>query len=448
MDGHTIFLAIIGYIVFIVMIYLLLSEKAHVLITFALIPIVGCLIAGFKPSEVSEFALSGVSSIASTFVMLVFAVLYFALANESGMFDAAVNKLAAKAGNNVIAVALVTAVIAALGHLDGASVSTILITVPLMMPIYKRLHMRIELLLCIIGLSMAFMTFMPWNGSTAKASVVLEIDATVLWRDYIPTQIVALIISLGMAVILGYLEMKRIKKLGLVAGVAVEGAAAGDSSFLGGSEAKELTPRQKKLVPVNLILTIVLIVLVMMSVMNSAILFIIGTCVSLVINFPKTKDQSDMVKKFAAPALITAVTCIAAGVMIGCVTNSGMLQAMVQILVNIMPSFLSSHLQVVVGLVSVLLVIAAGMTGFYLGIMPIIVSLGIAFGITSQNMFIWMAIGEHFGQFLHPALPGVILALGLTGVSFRDHLKFSLPKVYIACIITMILAVIMGQAVL
>lgn len=453
----NILLAVIGYLVFAVMIYLLLSEKVHVLIAFSVIPVVGCIIAGlfgalgedFSLSVVSTYAMAGVSNIASTFVMLIFAVLYFAVANESGMFDAAVNKLAQKAGDNVIAVALVTAIIAALGHLDGASVSTILITVPLMLPIYKRLRMRPELLLCIIGFSMAFMTFVSWNGSTAKGAVVLGVEANDLWRTYIPTQIVSLVLSLAMAAFLGYQEKRRIASLGLSADVPVEAAAGGESddSFLS-SSVKELTPRQKKLVPVNLILTVALIVAVMLSLMNSALLFILGTCISLLINYPNTKDQGNMIKKFAGPALITAVTCIAAGVMIGCVSNSGMVQAMVEVLVNVLPNFISSHLQILLGLLSVPLVAATGMTGFYLGIMPIVVSLGEAFNISSQNMFIWMAIGEHFGEFLHPGLPGVILALGLTGVSYRNHLKFSIAKVYILVIATMILAVIMGQAAL
>lgn len=440
-------LAIMGYVVFALMIYLLISEKGHVIVAFALVPVVGCILAGIPIASISEYALTGMGKVSTTIVMLIFAVLYFALMNDTGMFDGAVNKLAAKAGDNVVAVAIVTAIVAALGHLDGASASTVLITVPLMMPIYKRLHMRMELLLFITGLSMAFMTFVSWNGSTAKAAVTLGISATTLWRDFVPTQIVTFVVAIIAAGFFGIKEKQRIVKLGLAEGD--DSAALSEGGIVGNpEEVKVLTERQKKLIPFNVILTVLIIIAVIIKLMDSAILFMIGTCIALIVNYPKVKDQQAVIKKYASLALITGIACMAAGVMIGTVSESGMLQAMVEILMKILPNFVSENLQVLMGIISLPLGAATGMTGFYLGIMPFIVALGEQVGIASQNMFIWAAIGEHFGEFLHPALPGVILALGLTEVSYGDHLKFSFLKTWAIAMICLVIAVIMGQAVL
>jgi len=445
-------LAIMGYVVFALMIYLLMSEKAHVIVAFALVPVVGCVLAGIPVASISAYALSGIGKVSTTIVMLIFAVLYFALMNDTGMFEGAVNKLAAKAGDNVVAVAIVTAFIAALGHLDGASASTVLITVPLMMPIYKRLHMRMELLLFITGLSMAFMTFVSWNGSTAKAAVTLGISATTLWHDFVPTQIVTFVVAIIAAGFFGFKEKQRIVRLGLAEGGASADLGIGidEKGGVAGNpeEGKVLTERQKKLVPVNVILTIIIIVAVIVKLMDSAVLFMLGTCIALIINYPKVKEQQAVIKKYASLALITGIACMAAGVMIGTVSDSGMLQAMVEILIKILPNVISENLQVLMGIISLPLGAATGMTGFYLGIMPFIVALGEQVGIASQNMFIWAAIGEHFGEFLHPALPGVILALGLTEVSYGDHLKFSFLKTWAIAIICLVIAVIMGQAVI
>lgn len=436
-------LALIGYIVFALMIYLIVTEKAHVIFCFSVLPVVGVLIAGFTPQEISAFASTGISKIAGTAVMLIFAVIYFCIMNDGGMFDGMVNRLADTAGKNIVGVVIVTAIIAALGHLDGASASTALITIPCMMPIYKKLNMRLELLLFTVGLSMAFMNFMPWNGSTAKPAIALAIDATNLWRTYFPVQIASLVVILIVAVLNGIGEKKRISKLSLEANsdVVQESAAALDETQ------KVLTPKQKKLIPVNIILTIAILIILMAGWVKASLMFMLGTCLALIINYGDVKKQNGVIRKFAGMAIITGVACMAAGVMIGTVSESGMLTAMVKALVGILPVAISNHLQILMAAIAVPVAAATGMTGYYLGIMPFIVGVGQQFGIAPINMCLWMSIGEHFAMFLHPALPGVILGLGLTGVGYSRLLKFSFVKAWLVAAVVTIIAVIMGVAV-
>ena len=62
---------------------------------------------------------SGFNSTGPTAALFVFSVLYFGIMTDAGMFDAIIGKLMGLVGDNVIGVALVTAVIALVGHLDG-----------------------------------------------------------------------------------------------------------------------------------------------------------------------------------------------------------------------------------------------------------------------------------------------------------------------------------------
>ncbi len=81
-----------------------------------------------------------------------------------------------KSGSNVVGVALMTCIIAMIGHLDGGGASTFLITIPAMLPVYKRLNMRPTTLLLICVTAMGVMNLLPWGGPTMRSATVLGVD--------------------------------------------------------------------------------------------------------------------------------------------------------------------------------------------------------------------------------------------------------------------------------
>lgn len=93
------------------------------------------------------------------------------------------------------AVTVVTAMIATIAHLDGTTAVTVLITIPAMYPVYKRMNIDARILLCITGACMGVMNLLPWGGPTARAATVLQMDATELWHMLIPLQIVGLVMN-------------------------------------------------------------------------------------------------------------------------------------------------------------------------------------------------------------------------------------------------------------
>lgn len=106
-------------------------------------------------------------------------------------------------------VAVMTCIIAMIGHLDGGGASTFLITIPAMLPIYKKLHMRPTALLLICVTAMGVMNLLPWGGPTMRAASVLSMEANVLWRQLMPMQAVGILIALVTAVVWGRIEIKR-----------------------------------------------------------------------------------------------------------------------------------------------------------------------------------------------------------------------------------------------
>ena len=96
------------------------------------------LILGFSPVEVMDFIADGIKTTTSNGILFIFSVIYFGVLADTGLFDVIVGWLVKKAGNNVIAVTVVTALIATIAHLDGTTAVTVLITIPAMYPYIRR----------------------------------------------------------------------------------------------------------------------------------------------------------------------------------------------------------------------------------------------------------------------------------------------------------------------
>lgn len=183
-------LAVLGFATIIMIIVLLLRNVTVPALAFAGVSTVTSVIlvatGTFTVEEMGEFIASGVAGVHSTAALFIFSVLFFGIMTDVGMFDRIINALMKKVGSNVVGVALMTCIIAMIGHLDGGGASTFLITIPAMLPVYKRLNMRPTTLLLICVTAMGVMNLLPWGGPTMRSATVLGIDPNELWRQLLP----------------------------------------------------------------------------------------------------------------------------------------------------------------------------------------------------------------------------------------------------------------------
>lgn len=156
-------LAITGFAIILVMIYLLFRGKTTPVVAFVLLPLAAAILVGFTPTEIAEFVTKGVTSTWKTAALFIFSVTYFGIMSDAGMFDKIIKKLVGAAGNNITLLFIVTSLIAMFAHLDGSGATTFLITIPALMPLYKKLHLRVTSLLLVASASMGVMNLVPWG---------------------------------------------------------------------------------------------------------------------------------------------------------------------------------------------------------------------------------------------------------------------------------------------
>ena len=131
----------LGFLMMLSIIVLILLRRISPVVAFTTIPVAICLLAGFSPQQIGEFIKSGLITVAPTAALFLFAILFFGIMRDRGLFDPLVNLLIRSTGGKPLAVAMVTVLVTAVVHLDGVGAATFLLTIPALLPLYRRLNM-------------------------------------------------------------------------------------------------------------------------------------------------------------------------------------------------------------------------------------------------------------------------------------------------------------------
>ena len=426
--------AVVGFAMIICIVALLLKGKMSPIVVLTVIPAVAALILGHGPVEIADFIKEGVKTTTNNGILFIFSVIYFGVMSDTGMFDVIVNFLVKKAGNNVIAVTVATAIIATIAHLDGTTATTVLITIPALYPVYKAMKIDSKILLCLTGACMGVMNLLPWGGPVARAATVLSMDANDLWHILIPIQIVGLIFNIVVAVLLGMLAIKQ-------------GAGAGKGEKVEQDQKtkdEETALRRPKLLIFNLALTIGLIAVLSAGLVTSYVAFMIALSLALAVNYPDLKTQDKLVKKHAPAALIISATLFSAGAMVGIFDGTGMLTEMANAIMSIIPGFLGQFIHIIFGILALPLGLCIGTDAYFYGIMPLVMQVGETYGVASLSTALTMVIGKNLALMVSPLVPATYLAIGLTDVELKDHMKFSIPIYWGISIVMLVIGVIFG----
>ncbi len=427
--------AAIGFLMIIVIVALLLKGKMSPIVVLVIVPSIAALILGHNPVDVANMIKEGVKTTTNNGILFIFSVIYFGVLSDTGLFDIIVDWLVKKAGSNVIAVTVATAIIATIAHLDGTTATTVLITIPALYPVYKRMNIDPKILLCITGACMGVMNLLPWGGPTARAATVLQMDANDLWHILIPVQIIGLILNLVLAVLLGMMAIKNGAGKGKGEIVEVDQKAAAEADAL---------RKHGPLLVFNLILTIAVIAILSAGIATSYVVFMAALCILLAVNYPDQKLQDKLIKKHAPAALIISATLFAAGAMVGVFDGTGMLEAMANAIMGVIPAALGKFIHVIFGILALPLGLCIGTDAYFYGIMPLVMQVGETYGVASLSTATAMIIGKNIALMVSPLVPATFLAIGLTGTELRDHMKFSIPPYYLISVITVIICVIIG----
>ncbi|MFF3379452.1 CitMHS family transporter [Streptomyces sp. NPDC002680] len=457
-------LTILGFTMIATFLVLIMMKKMSPIAALVLIPALFCVFVG-KGAKLGDYVIDGVTSLAPTAAMLMFAIVYFGVMIDVGLFDPIVRGILKFAKADPLRIVVGTALLAAIVSLDGDGSTTFMITVSAMYPLYKRLKMSLVVMTGVAAMANGVMNTLPWGGPTARAATALKLDASDIFVPMIPALAAGLAFVIALSYVLGRRERKRLGVLTLDAVLVEEpeqetetvlagagsgvksavGSGAGNSAApTGGSAAeaptagdsddddddrmlKVLDPNRTTLRPklywFNALLTVTLLTAMIMEWLPIPVLFLLGAALALTVNFPHMPDQKARLGAHAENVLNVSGMVFAAAVFTGVLTGTGMVDHMARWLVDNIPDGMGPHMAFVTGLLSIPLTYFMSNDGFYFGVLPVLAEAGAAHGVSPLEI----ARASLIAQPLHmssPLVPAVYVLVGMAKVEFGDHTKF------------------------
>jgi CitMHS family citrate-Mg2+:H+ or citrate-Ca2+:H+ symporter len=444
----------LGFSMIVVFMYLILSKRLTPMVALILVPLTFALlvgafgITGQAEESVIDSIMTAVGDFAPTAVLLFFAIIFFGLMIDVGLFDPLIRLILRVVGNDPVRLVVCTAVLAGVVSLDGDGSTTFIITVSALLPIYLKLRMSPVVLTVVANLANGVLNIVPWGGPTIRAATVLKVPPAELFNPMVPGMVAGMLTVVVLAYFMGRSERKRLARSGqtleqvaaslqpAVAGTGPRPGNAGtaildrDADRADGDQAPDmisgLDPNRAtlrpKLIWFNLGLTAALLVLLGLDVLPLALVFVGATAIALVVNFPKPDDQVTQIKAHASSIVPVVAMVFAAAVLVGVLSGSGMVTAMANGIVSAVPEPLGPWFAVITALLSIPLTFFLTNDAFYFGILPILTEAAGHYGIAPVEM----AQASIIGQPVHmtsPLVPAMLLLISLARVSLADHHK-------------------------
>ena len=448
-------LAILGFVTVIAMLVLIMTKKASPLVALIAVPVVTGIISCFfvEVEGVVSFAANfkalggmitgskGIGSVAATGVMFIFSILFFGILTDAGTFRPIIAKVLKLVGTDPVKIAIGTAILAMIVHLDGSGAVTFLICIPALLPLYDALGMKRTTLATIVALSAGTMNILPWGGPTIRAHTALatmagtEATVTEFFMPVLPAVLVGLVVVLVISVFLGRAEKKR---LGAVVLASKEFVAP------------ELTEEEKalarpKLFWVNIVLIIAAIVSLLFSGFAPAVVFMVFYVLATIINYPKVKDSKARVDAHAKSCLMMCSVLFAAGCFTGIMKGTGMITEMATALTMLIPDALGKFFPAIIGVIAMPASLLFDPDSFYYGVLPVLAQTAEGFGVVAADVGRAAILGQMTAGFpVSPLTASTFLLIGLSGVDFGEHQRKTIPLAWLVSIVMVIVSILIG----
>ncbi|MFJ9558442.1 CitMHS family transporter [Streptomyces fuscichromogenes] len=407
-------LAVLGFATLGSFMLLVMRKYLSAFTAIMLTPIAAALVAG-KGAKLGDMIINGLDTVAPTAALLLFAVLYFGLMMEAKLFEPVSQAIVRASKGDPVRIVVGTAVLALLVALDGDGTTSYMIICSAFLPVYRRLGMNPLILATLAAMALGTISgTTPWGGAATRGVSVLKLDATEYFVHMIGPMALTSLAIIAVAYWLGLRERTKIDpeklatyKLDIASGEAFEPVKADWRMWF------------------NAALTVTLMVLLILEVAELLVLFMVAFVIALLVNVRAIPDQQELIKRQAANAVPVMILVLAAGVFTGVMTDAGMIKAMANAALSIIPDSMGAVIPVFTAILALPLGFFMSNDAYWFGVVPVLAESAAHYGIDANEI----ARAGAIGQILHmmgPTSAPLWVLLGLIKAELGDFQKHAL----------------------
>jgi len=427
-------LTVLAYAMIVAFLVLLTKKKLNVFTALILVPIAfgaaTCLLLDKDLVLIFDWIKKGLffsvnpatkavkMGVMSGLVLILFAILYFGVMLKAGLFDPLCIFFIKKAKGDPLKIALATVMVASMVTLDGDTTTTVVVCTSALLPLWKRMEMKLSYLAVIITMPIGIFNQLPWGGPLVANATALGVDMSQLFAKILPGMLVAELYVIGVAYWLGMRERSRLNYDPAHSyNVTPEHIEEMVSSV------KEFEPEFKR--PqyffFNLALTVLVVGCLIGDVAHGGVLFMVGSAIALAVNY-KLDEQMDLVRNCASDVLIPSLATFAAGAFTGILGNSGMSTAIANSIISVIPQSIGVHMAPIYALVAAPAICFLPQDAFYFGIAAIIAPVANQLGISTEQAAVASMVGQAW-RLASPVIPALYLLCERCEMNFVDYQK-------------------------
>ena len=430
------FYAILGFSMMLILTAVLVWGKFTPSIPMIVIPMIYALIMHPAIADLKDWVTAGLKGQVSNAAMFTFAIIFFGVMMDSGVFDKIVGKMMYGA-KSVLSVCILTVVATMIGHSDGSGATTYLIVIPPFLMIYKKMHMRPIVLMCLVSLTAGVMNSLPWGGPCGRLAAGFGISATDILTAELPGMIIGLVTCFLIAIYYAGVEKRH--------GAGMPDGVKPEELF---SEADKTEEQKALLRPqflaFNCILIVATIIAMFFTGLPTFLCFMIAASIALVVNYPGAKQQGERLKSYAPQVLTMVSVLFAAGIFTGILNNSPMKDSMVTVISGILQGGSVKHINTIMGFLwGPLSAFGLNHEACAYTIVPMLQSLAADYisPLQAAATYLMTFVPQ---VFVNPATAAMYIGLGLCGIEFKDHWKFTFKWAMLLCTVCFAGSIIVG----
>ncbi|MDH2327740.1 citrate:proton symporter [Cereibacter sp. SYSU M97828] len=433
-------LTVLAYSMITVFMAAIMTNRMSALIALISVPILFAVIGGFGP-QVPDMVIEGVTKIAPTAVLLLFAILYFGLMIDVGLFDPLVRFVVRVCHGDPLRVIVGSTILSMIISLDGDGSTTYLLCVTAMLPLHRRLGINPLILPAVTVMPNSIINIAPWGGPTARVMAALDLDASQVFVPLIPAMLMACAGAIGIAVFFGLRERKRLGR------ITFDGAEAeAEVEAVTSAATRAVVTRGPLLQAFNAVLTVAVMVGLILHVMPLSLIFMLGFVIAMTVNFPDVIAQRERIESHAGSVLAVVAVVFGAGVFTGILSGTGMTDALAQSVVYMIPDAAGPYLAIITAVISAPFTFFLSNDAFYFGVVPVLAQAASAYGIPPEVIARASLVGQPV-HMLSPLVAAAYVLTGLAKVEFGAHQRFTLKWASLLCLVLMAGALLTGALV-